>query len=157
MSKCGQIEIRELGIAKIINWGRVGSEREPESCREDPIYVFPEMKLRGLFPNFHIHVSVSDHIQYFQDLSSYFAAAVSFLGIFVSIFGTVSLQCRYGPHVVCTCQNRFSIIDPGRCFRTELKHALDKNGITADLCAVYCHLDHPCSPPPICLGKECVK
>ncbi len=29
-------------------------------CKQDPIYVFPEMKLRGLFPNFHIHVSVSD-------------------------------------------------------------------------------------------------
>jgi hypothetical protein len=26
---------------------------------EDPNYVFPEMKLRGLVPNFHIHVSVS--------------------------------------------------------------------------------------------------
>ncbi len=25
-----------------------------------PIYVFPEKKLRGLSPNFHIHVSVSD-------------------------------------------------------------------------------------------------
>jgi hypothetical protein len=29
-------------------------------CKEDPICVFPEMKLRGLVPNFHIHVSVSD-------------------------------------------------------------------------------------------------
>jgi hypothetical protein len=29
-------------------------------CQEDPIYVFPEMKLRGFVPNFHIHVSVSD-------------------------------------------------------------------------------------------------
>jgi hypothetical protein len=29
-------------------------------CKEDPTYVFPEMKLRGLVPNFHIHVSVSD-------------------------------------------------------------------------------------------------
>jgi hypothetical protein len=26
---------------------------------EDPIYVFPEMKLRSLVPNYHIHVSVS--------------------------------------------------------------------------------------------------
>jgi hypothetical protein len=25
-----------------------------------PIYVFPEEELRGLSPNFHIHVSVSD-------------------------------------------------------------------------------------------------
>jgi hypothetical protein len=28
-------------------------------CKEDPIYVFPVMKLRGLNPNFHINVSVS--------------------------------------------------------------------------------------------------
>ncbi len=29
-------------------------------CNENPIYVFPEKKLRGLSPNFHIYVSVSD-------------------------------------------------------------------------------------------------
>jgi hypothetical protein len=29
-------------------------------CNENPIYVFPEMELCGLSPNFHIHVSVSD-------------------------------------------------------------------------------------------------
>jgi hypothetical protein len=29
-------------------------------CKEDPNDVFPEMKLQGLVPNFHIHVSVSD-------------------------------------------------------------------------------------------------
>jgi hypothetical protein len=40
-------------------------------CKEDPIYVFPIMKLRGLFPNFHIHVSVSDVFIYFHDYSSY--------------------------------------------------------------------------------------
>ena len=32
-------------------------------CKEDLIYVFPEMKLRGLVPNIHINVSVSD-LQY---------------------------------------------------------------------------------------------
>jgi hypothetical protein len=31
-------------------------------CNENPIYVFPENNLRGLSPNFHIHVSVSDYI-----------------------------------------------------------------------------------------------
>ncbi len=31
-----------------------------EHSKEDPIYVFPEMNLRGLAPSFHIHVSVSD-------------------------------------------------------------------------------------------------
>ncbi len=41
-------------------------------CKEDPIYVFPEMKLRGLIPNFHIHVSVSDIP---TDRSTNFAAA----------------------------------------------------------------------------------
>jgi hypothetical protein len=29
-------------------------------CNESPIYVFSEMELHGLSPNFHIHVSVSD-------------------------------------------------------------------------------------------------
>ncbi len=29
-------------------------------CNENPIYVFPRKELRGLNPNFHIHVSVSD-------------------------------------------------------------------------------------------------
>jgi hypothetical protein len=29
-------------------------------CRQDPIYVFPEIKLYSLVPNFRIHVSVSD-------------------------------------------------------------------------------------------------
>jgi hypothetical protein len=29
-------------------------------CNENPIYVFLEKELRGLSPNFHIHVSVSD-------------------------------------------------------------------------------------------------
>ncbi len=29
-------------------------------CNENPIYVLPEKELRGLSPNFHINVSVSD-------------------------------------------------------------------------------------------------
>jgi hypothetical protein len=29
-------------------------------CKEILVYVFPEKELRGLSPNFHIHVSVSD-------------------------------------------------------------------------------------------------
>ncbi len=29
-------------------------------CNKNPIYVFPEKELRGLSPNFHIHVSVND-------------------------------------------------------------------------------------------------
>jgi hypothetical protein len=29
-------------------------------CTENPIYVFPEMKLRSLVPNYYIHVSVRD-------------------------------------------------------------------------------------------------
>jgi hypothetical protein len=32
----------------------------PNHCKENPIYVFPEKKLRGLSPNFHIHVSESN-------------------------------------------------------------------------------------------------
>jgi hypothetical protein len=29
-------------------------------CKEDSNYVFPEIKLRGLVPSFHIHTSLSD-------------------------------------------------------------------------------------------------
>ncbi len=29
-------------------------------CKENPIYLIPEMKLHGLVPSFHIHVSVSN-------------------------------------------------------------------------------------------------
>jgi hypothetical protein len=29
-------------------------------CNENPIYLFPGKELRGLSPNFHIHVSESD-------------------------------------------------------------------------------------------------
>ncbi len=29
-------------------------------CNENPVYVFPEKKLGGLIPGFHIRVSVSD-------------------------------------------------------------------------------------------------
>ncbi len=29
-------------------------------CNENPIYVFPEKELRSLYPDFHIHVSVSN-------------------------------------------------------------------------------------------------
>jgi hypothetical protein len=64
-------------------------------CKEDPIYVFPEMKLRGLFPTSHIHVSVSD--KYIPRIGLPIlllvhecrnwerGRAVSFLGIFVSL------------------------------------------------------------------------
>jgi hypothetical protein len=42
--------------------------------KEKPIYVFPEKELRGLSPNFHIHVSTSD-LYISQDRSTYFPAA----------------------------------------------------------------------------------
>jgi hypothetical protein len=32
-------------------------------CKQDPIYVFPVMKLRGLVPNFHIQISLRDEGQ----------------------------------------------------------------------------------------------
>jgi hypothetical protein len=31
-----------------------------QQCTKNPIYVFPEMKLRGLGPNSYVNVSVSD-------------------------------------------------------------------------------------------------
>ncbi len=33
-------------------------EWHTEHCKDDPMYVFPERKLRGLVPNFHIHESL---------------------------------------------------------------------------------------------------
>jgi hypothetical protein len=68
-------------------------ERIQVHCKEDPnysTYVFPEMKLRGIGPNFHIHVSLSDF--YISTIGSPIlqqqkqGRAVSFLGIFVSNF-----------------------------------------------------------------------
>jgi hypothetical protein len=44
-------------------------------CKEDPIYVFPEMKLYGLGPNFHFHLSVRNLCIYSQDPPVYLAAA----------------------------------------------------------------------------------
>jgi hypothetical protein len=35
-------------------------EQEQLHCKEISIYLFPEKELRGLSPNFHIHVSLSD-------------------------------------------------------------------------------------------------
>ncbi len=52
----------------------VSAIRTNTRCKEDPIYVFLEMKQRSPVPNFHIHVS--------------------FLGIFVSNF-------RYSVFAVC--------------------------------------------------------
>ncbi len=40
------------GRKKNINWLL--------QCTENPIYVYPELKLHGLVPNSYIHVSVSD-------------------------------------------------------------------------------------------------
>ncbi len=42
-------------------------------CKENPIYLLPEKKLRGLSPNFYIHGSAI-YIQYFHDRSTYFPA-----------------------------------------------------------------------------------
>jgi hypothetical protein len=42
-------------------------------CKEDPIDVFPEMKLSGLVLNSYIYVSVGD-LLYSHDRSTYFAA-----------------------------------------------------------------------------------
>ncbi len=46
---------------------------------ENPIYVFLFWELRGLSPNFHIPVSVSDLYIYSQDRSTYFLQQNSLL------------------------------------------------------------------------------
>jgi hypothetical protein len=40
------------------------------TANPDPIYVFLEMKLRGLVPNFQIHVSVCDLNMYIPTLGT---------------------------------------------------------------------------------------
>ncbi len=50
---------------------RMRTKRYEMHCKEISIYVFPEKELRGLRPNFHILVSVSD----LNDWFSHFSAA----------------------------------------------------------------------------------
>jgi hypothetical protein len=58
-------------------------------CKEDPIYVFSEMKLRGLVPNFHIHVSVSElHIPTIGPPICCSKICGSILGIYKSLTDT---------------------------------------------------------------------
>ncbi len=47
-------------LKKISQSKRTFPSRETGEQFHLPIYVFPEMKLRGLVPNFHIHVSIND-------------------------------------------------------------------------------------------------
>ncbi len=79
--------------------------------KEDPIYVFPEIKLHTLVPNFHIHVSVSDlyiptigppvflqqnrrtHHRYMNLGIGYETAKFLLWEYLFRIFGTVSFQC----------------------------------------------------------------
>jgi hypothetical protein len=58
-----------LAVWQVKAWSILASRGEVElrksypsfvHCTENPIYVFPEMKLRGVVPNSYIHVSVSD-------------------------------------------------------------------------------------------------
>jgi hypothetical protein len=51
-------------------------------CTENPIYVFPEMKLRSLVPNSYIHVSVS-HLYFPRQLGRLI------LGIYKSLKDTL--------------------------------------------------------------------
>jgi hypothetical protein len=60
----------------LLNVAIVPKPRSYLHCNENPIYLFLFWELRGLSPNFHIHVSVSDlniprigpHSTYFQQL-----------------------------------------------------------------------------------------
>jgi hypothetical protein len=50
------------GWTEVLYWvsGVLAISIGSSHCNENSIFVFPEKKLRGLSPNFHIHVSVSD-------------------------------------------------------------------------------------------------
>ncbi len=50
-------------------------------CKENTIYVFPEIKLHGLLHNFHIHVSYESLTVYMNVGIGNEAALFSFLGI----------------------------------------------------------------------------
>jgi hypothetical protein len=45
-------------VTKYVEWCYI--EVDSAHCNENPIYAFPEMKLRGLVPDSYILVSVSD-------------------------------------------------------------------------------------------------
>jgi hypothetical protein len=42
---------------------------------ENPVYVFPEMKLHGHIPNSHIHVYICERFKHSHGWSDYYAAA----------------------------------------------------------------------------------
>ncbi len=52
--------VRKLNISPFHRISDVEEKMVPTHCKEIWIYVFPEKELRGLSPNFHIYVSVSD-------------------------------------------------------------------------------------------------
>jgi hypothetical protein len=65
--------------------------RVPLHCTENPIYVFPEMKLGGLVSNSYIHVSVSDLYTVYPGsvcLSGCNKIGRPILGIYQSLRGT---------------------------------------------------------------------
>ncbi len=120
---------------KILNWSHIrkkhsktepggfcgensGEVEQAPTLQENPIYVLPEKKLRGLSPNFHSHVSVSDlyfpkigNLSSCSRIGSYSgnieiahrnmnvrigieAARFHFREYLFQIFGILSLQCR---------------------------------------------------------------
>jgi hypothetical protein len=63
-------------------------------CDETPIYVFPEKELRGLSPNSHIHVSVSD----LSETNTVFSHDSHCLPIKIQLrlqYCTVHMYCTY--------------------------------------------------------------
>jgi hypothetical protein len=68
-------------------------------CNEKPIYVFLHWELRGLSPNFHIHVSVSD--LYISSIGPHISCnriGRSIVGIYKSLTDTCMWKLGRWPH-----------------------------------------------------------
>ncbi len=84
---------RELATLRFNGW--ILADLECPHCQEDPISIFPEIKLRGPNPSVYIHISVSD--LYIPTIGLPILLQ-SILGIYKSLTDTVyeCINCEWG-------------------------------------------------------------